>query len=174
MASENVPLLGTRQGRVTTCVSSFTSFVRRTVIADGVSLALLPVGFGSCLYLLASTSSRSVCKTMNVPDLIKVTLEALPLFFAIGTLYSSTLLRARMGAEQPAALFAIQLVCGVSMVEWLTICMGGLSAWLVIAAGTAMTAATLSLRAYWRHCLVDQMAVLGTHSRYPGGVMCLE
>ncbi|PUZ57261.1 hypothetical protein GQ55_5G415600 [Panicum hallii var. hallii] len=148
--TESVPLLGGHEGRATSAASRLLQCLCNLELwgkaVDALTLVLLPVGFGSSAYLLATPSSCSLCKTVNGPALFKLGLQVLPmLLMFVGTLTSGLLTRdATTGAVSAAASF-VQFLCGVVLCEWLSVCMLGGSPWMALTIGSLVVVAVVTV-----------------------------
>uniref|UniRef100_K3XZR8 Transmembrane protein n=1 Tax=Setaria italica TaxID=4555 RepID=K3XZR8_SETIT len=135
MASEaSFPLLEGHDG------SSAVTQLLRKVVAGCLVLLLLSVGVICSTLLLASPSSDSVCVNMDGPNFIKKCLLLIPIFVIVPVLCTSGLIREEMGSEA-GALFLVEAISGVMLMEWLSICMCGASAWWVLSTGAVLVVA---------------------------------
>ncbi|RLN13294.1 hypothetical protein C2845_PM09G09100 [Panicum miliaceum] len=100
-------------------------------VADCIVLLLAAVGVVCSTYLLASTSTDSVCVKIYAPDLFKTSLLIIPICLMVPVVSTSGIIREAFGA-QGGALVVVQAICGVMLMDWMSICMWGASAWWVL------------------------------------------
>jgi hypothetical protein len=98
----------------------------RTVL-DGAVFLLLVIAIALSIRITASSTSSSICKTMEAPVAVQVLIELLPPCLIVVVLYASYFARYALGAPQRAALALFQMVLGVVLAEWLAICACGVS-----------------------------------------------